>query len=103
MRRPKAEGQAMFSKCIVVVDEDVDVQNVSEVARGRLHAALAGRPRNVARSQAPRRRALEAGGAIEHGCGLTVADHPAQAAELEDSGLRYHQGLTALRRLQEGP
>jgi len=24
-------GQAMFSKCIVVVDEDVDVQNVSEV------------------------------------------------------------------------
>jgi len=25
-------GQAMFSKCIVVVDEDVDVHNVSEVA-----------------------------------------------------------------------
>jgi 4-hydroxy-3-polyprenylbenzoate decarboxylase len=25
-------GQAMFSKCIVVVDEDVDVQNVNEVA-----------------------------------------------------------------------
>jgi 4-hydroxy-3-polyprenylbenzoate decarboxylase len=25
-------GQAMFSKCIVVVDDDVDVQNVSEVA-----------------------------------------------------------------------
>jgi len=25
-------GQAMFSKCIVVVDEDVDVQNMSEVA-----------------------------------------------------------------------
>ncbi len=25
-------GQAMFSKCIVVVDEDVDVQNVSEVS-----------------------------------------------------------------------
>ena len=25
-------GQAMFSKCIIVVDEDVDVQNVSEVA-----------------------------------------------------------------------
>jgi 4-hydroxy-3-polyprenylbenzoate decarboxylase len=25
-------GQAMFSKCIVVVDEDVNVQNVSEVA-----------------------------------------------------------------------
>ena len=25
-------GQAMFSKCIVVVDEDVDLQNVSEVA-----------------------------------------------------------------------
>jgi 4-hydroxy-3-polyprenylbenzoate decarboxylase len=25
-------GQAMFSKCIVVVDQDVDVQNVSEVA-----------------------------------------------------------------------
>jgi 4-hydroxy-3-polyprenylbenzoate decarboxylase len=25
-------GQAMFSKCIVVVDEDVDVQNLSEVA-----------------------------------------------------------------------
>ncbi|MBI4875969.1 MAG: menaquinone biosynthesis decarboxylase [Acidobacteria bacterium] len=25
-------GQAMFSKCIVVVDEDVDVQNASEVA-----------------------------------------------------------------------
>ena len=25
-------GQAMFSKCIVVVDEDVDVQNVPEVA-----------------------------------------------------------------------
>ncbi len=25
-------GQAMFSKCIVVVDENVDVQNVSEVA-----------------------------------------------------------------------
>jgi 4-hydroxy-3-polyprenylbenzoate decarboxylase len=25
-------GQAMFSKCIVVVDEDVDVQNTSEVA-----------------------------------------------------------------------
>jgi 4-hydroxy-3-polyprenylbenzoate decarboxylase len=25
-------GQAMFSKCIVVVDEDVDVQNVAEVA-----------------------------------------------------------------------
>jgi 4-hydroxy-3-polyprenylbenzoate decarboxylase len=25
-------GQAMFSKCIVVMDEDVDVQNVSEVA-----------------------------------------------------------------------
>jgi 4-hydroxy-3-polyprenylbenzoate decarboxylase len=25
-------GQAMFSKCIVVVDEDVDVQNVSETA-----------------------------------------------------------------------
>lgn len=25
-------GQAMFSKCIVVVDEDVDVQNISEVA-----------------------------------------------------------------------
>jgi 4-hydroxy-3-polyprenylbenzoate decarboxylase len=25
-------GQAMFSKVIVVVDEDVDVQNVSEVA-----------------------------------------------------------------------
>ena len=25
-------GQAMFSKCIVVVDEDVDVQNVGEVA-----------------------------------------------------------------------
>jgi 4-hydroxy-3-polyprenylbenzoate decarboxylase len=25
-------GQAMFSKCIVVVDEDVDVQNVREVA-----------------------------------------------------------------------
>ncbi len=25
-------GQAMFSKCIVIVDEDVDVQNVSEVA-----------------------------------------------------------------------
>jgi 4-hydroxy-3-polyprenylbenzoate decarboxylase len=25
-------GQAMFSKCIVVVDEDVDVQNVCEVA-----------------------------------------------------------------------
>jgi 4-hydroxy-3-polyprenylbenzoate decarboxylase len=26
------QGQAMFSKCIVVVDEDVDVQNFSEVA-----------------------------------------------------------------------
>jgi 4-hydroxy-3-polyprenylbenzoate decarboxylase len=26
------QGQAMFSKCIVVVDEDVDVQNLSEVA-----------------------------------------------------------------------
>ena len=26
------QGQAMFSKCIVVVDEDVDVQNVREVA-----------------------------------------------------------------------
>jgi 4-hydroxy-3-polyprenylbenzoate decarboxylase len=26
------QGQAMFSKVIVVVDEDVDVQNVSEVA-----------------------------------------------------------------------
>jgi 4-hydroxy-3-polyprenylbenzoate decarboxylase len=25
-------GQAMFSKCIVVVDEDVDVQDVKEVA-----------------------------------------------------------------------
>ena len=25
-------GQAMFTKCIVVVDEDVDVQNASEVA-----------------------------------------------------------------------
>jgi 4-hydroxy-3-polyprenylbenzoate decarboxylase len=25
-------GQAMFSKCIIVVDEEVDVQNVSEVA-----------------------------------------------------------------------
>ena len=25
-------GQAMFSKCIVVVDEDVDVQDVREVA-----------------------------------------------------------------------
>jgi 4-hydroxy-3-polyprenylbenzoate decarboxylase len=25
-------GQAMFSKCIIVVDDDVDVQNVSEVA-----------------------------------------------------------------------
>ncbi len=25
-------GQAMFTKCIIVVDEDVDVQNVSEVA-----------------------------------------------------------------------
>jgi 4-hydroxy-3-polyprenylbenzoate decarboxylase len=25
-------GQAMFSKCIVVVDEDVDVQNAGEVA-----------------------------------------------------------------------
>ncbi len=25
-------GQAMFSKCIVVVDEDVDVQNAREVA-----------------------------------------------------------------------
>ena len=25
-------GQAMFSKCIVVVDEDVNVQNVGEVA-----------------------------------------------------------------------
>jgi 4-hydroxy-3-polyprenylbenzoate decarboxylase len=25
-------GQAMFSKCVVVVDEDVDVQNVSEVS-----------------------------------------------------------------------
>ena len=25
-------GQAMFTKCIVVVDEDVDVQNVREVA-----------------------------------------------------------------------
>lgn len=25
-------GQAMFSKCIIVVDEDVDVQNVGEVA-----------------------------------------------------------------------
>jgi 4-hydroxy-3-polyprenylbenzoate decarboxylase len=25
-------GQAMFTKCIVVVDEDVDVRNVSEVA-----------------------------------------------------------------------
>jgi 4-hydroxy-3-polyprenylbenzoate decarboxylase len=25
-------GQAMFSKCIVVVDDDVDVQNLSEVA-----------------------------------------------------------------------
>jgi 4-hydroxy-3-polyprenylbenzoate decarboxylase len=25
-------GQAMFTKCIVVVDHDVDVQNVSEVA-----------------------------------------------------------------------
>jgi 4-hydroxy-3-polyprenylbenzoate decarboxylase len=25
-------GQAMFTKCIVVVDEDIDVQNVSEVA-----------------------------------------------------------------------
>jgi UbiD family decarboxylase len=25
-------GQAMFSKCIVVVDEEVDVQNVGEVA-----------------------------------------------------------------------
>jgi 4-hydroxy-3-polyprenylbenzoate decarboxylase len=25
-------GQAMFTKCIVVVDEDVDVQNYSEVA-----------------------------------------------------------------------
>ena len=25
-------GQAMFSKCIVVLDEDVDVQNVGEVA-----------------------------------------------------------------------
>jgi 4-hydroxy-3-polyprenylbenzoate decarboxylase len=25
-------GQAMFSKCIVIVDEEVDVQNVSEVA-----------------------------------------------------------------------
>jgi 4-hydroxy-3-polyprenylbenzoate decarboxylase len=25
-------GQAMFSKCIVIVDEDVDVQNVAEVA-----------------------------------------------------------------------
>ena len=27
-------GQAMFTKCIVVVDEEVDVQNWSEV-RGR--------------------------------------------------------------------
>ena len=26
-----ALGQAMFSKCIVVVDDDVDVQNVREV------------------------------------------------------------------------
>jgi len=25
-------GQAMFSKCIIVVDDDVDVQNISEVA-----------------------------------------------------------------------
>jgi 4-hydroxy-3-polyprenylbenzoate decarboxylase len=25
-------GQAMFTKCIVVVDEDVDIQNYSEVA-----------------------------------------------------------------------
>ena len=39
-------GQAMFSKCIVVVDEDVDVQNVP---RGRLERAQQhrspGRPR----------------------------------------------------------
>ena len=26
------QGQAMFTKCIIVVDEDVDVQNPSEVA-----------------------------------------------------------------------
>ena len=30
-------GQAMFSKCIVVVDEDVNVQNVSEVAWNALN------------------------------------------------------------------
>ena len=27
--------------------------------------------------------------------GSQTLDHPAEAAKLEDSGLRYHQGLTA--------
>ena len=102
-------GQAMFSKCIVVVDEDVDVQNVREVAwkalnnidperdiqfamgpggfagplqppaelrledgrrrhpqmaRRRLHAALAGGDRDVGGGEAAGGRVVEAGGAV---------------------------------------
>src|SRR5260370_35031650 len=36
-------GQAMFTKCIIVVDEDVDVQNVREVAWKALNNMYPGR------------------------------------------------------------
>ena len=54
-------GQAMFSKCIVVVDEDVDDP---QVARRGLHAAMAGRDRNAGGSEAAGGRSLEAGGSV---------------------------------------
>ena len=53
-------GQAMFSKCIVVVDEDVNVQNVSEVAvegtqqhRPRARHPVCHGPGGFARSRQP--------------------------------------------------
>ena len=59
-RWKKILGQAMFSKCSVVVDEEVDVQNVGEVAWKALNnidpqrdAPLAGCDPDVAGGEEP--------------------------------------------------
>ena len=63
-------GQAMFSKCIVVVDEDVDVQNVarsrmegSQQHRSSARHRVCARPGRFARSRQP-----AAGLRLENGC-----------------------------------
>ena len=59
-------GQAMFSKCIVVVDEDVDVQNVREVAWKALNNIDP--ERDIQFVHGPRRFA----GSFQPACPITV-------------------------------